>query len=152
MRAAERLGKRTERQDGTCPLKPTADRAGVPLLVAFTGYSDRGTGRPGRAVRHRVVRARRNAPARRGAALLSVVPPTALITVIADTCYAVALPGFTFPATVVLLAACGANQQVLVRRRPGPGCGVTSRVRQVSFMWRLRRPFPGQARPAGLVR
>jgi hypothetical protein len=43
--------------------------------------------------------------------------PTAFITVIADTCYAAALSRFTFPATVVLLAACGADPAVL--SRPG---------------------------------
>jgi len=68
--------------------------------------------------------------------------------VIADTCYAAALSRFAFPATVVLLAACGADQEilahpatgfaarleqlVLTRGRPNPAC--------TSYLW-LNRQF-----------
>ena len=118
------------------------------LLVAFTGHSDREPADPdeppgiGWCVHDGTL------PLVEVAALLSVVPPTALITVIADTCYAAALSGFTIPATVVLLAACGANQQVLAN----PAEGFVARLEQLvlpggqpnprctSYRWLNRQP------------
>lgn len=128
------------------------------LLVAFTGHSDREPAGPdeppgiGWCVHDGTL------PLAEVAALLSAVPPTALITVIADTCYAAALSGFTIPATVILLAACGANQQVLAN----PAEGFVNRLEQLvlpggqpsprctSYRWlnrQLRQDTPDVERP-----
>ena len=97
------------------------------LLVAFTGHSDREPAGPGQPPGIGWCVHDGTLPLAEVAALLSVVPPTALVTVIADTCYAAALSGFTIPATVILLAACGANQQVLAN----PAEGFVTRLEQL---------------------
>jgi hypothetical protein len=97
------------------------------LLVAFTGHSDREPAGPGQPPAIAWCVHDGTLPLAEVAGLLSAVPPTALITVIADTCYAAALSGFTIPATVVLLAACGANQQTLAN----PTEGFVSRLEQL---------------------
>jgi hypothetical protein len=83
------------------------------LLLAFTGHSDRGRAGPGRPPEVAWCLSDGTLPLTEVAALLGTVVPTAFITVIADTCYAAALSRFAFPATVVLLAACGADQEIL---------------------------------------
>jgi len=128
------------------------------LLVAFTGHSDREPAGPdeppgiGWCVHDGTL------PLAEVAALLSAVPPTALITVIADTCYAAAPSGFTIPATVILLATCGADQQVLAN----PAEGFVARLEQLvlpggqpnprctSYRWlhrQLRQDTPDVERP-----
>jgi hypothetical protein len=92
------------------------------------------------------------------AALLGTVPPSAFITVIADTCYAAALSRFAFAATVVLLAACGADQEILAY----PATGFAARLEQLvlaggqpnpactSYLWlnrQFRRDSPDVERP-----
>jgi hypothetical protein len=92
------------------------------------------------------------------AALLGTVVPTAFITVMADTCYAAALSRFAFPATVVLLAACGADQEILAH----PATGFATRLEQLvladgqpnpactSYLWlgrQFRRDSPDSERP-----
>jgi hypothetical protein len=92
------------------------------------------------------------------AALLAAVPRTALITVIADTSYAGALADFTIPTPVVLLAACGADQEIPA----DPGDGFAARLERLvlrhgqhnpacaSYLWlnrQFRRDAPDGARP-----
>ena len=92
------------------------------------------------------------------AALLAVLPPTALVTVISETGYAAALSAFHIPAAVVLLAACGADQEILAN----PAASFAARLEQlvlrdgrphpdcVSFRWlnwRLRQDVPDAERP-----
>ena len=94
------------------------------LLLAFTGPSDRalphGDGPP--EVSWSLYDG--TLPLAQVAALLSVLPPTARITVISDTGYAAALSAFHIPATVVLLAACGADQEIM--SSPAPSFSTTS--------------------------
>jgi hypothetical protein len=128
------------------------------LLLTFTGHSDRE-----RADDHGPLDVAwclydGALPVAEVAALLAAVPPTALITVIADTWYAAALSGFTIPATVVLLAACGADQQILT----SPASGFVARLEQLVLRhdrpnpfctnyrwlnWQLRRASPEAERP-----
>jgi hypothetical protein len=105
------------------------------LLLAFTGHSDRdpGDGPPGVAW----CLYDGSLPLAEVAALLAAVPPTALITVIADTWYAAALSGFTIPATVVLLAACGADQQILT----SPASGFVARLERLVLRHDRPNPF-----------
>jgi hypothetical protein len=128
------------------------------LLVAFTGHSDREPAGPGQPPGIAWCVHDGTLPLAETAALLSAVPPTALITVIADTCYAAALSSFTIPATVVLLAACGADQQVLAN----PAEGFVTRLEQLvlpggqpnplctTYRWlnrQLRQDTPDVERP-----
>lgn len=83
------------------------------LLVAFTGHSDRDRPDPDQPPAIAWCLHDGTLPLADVAALLAAVPPTAFVTVIADTCYAGALSGFPVPATMVLLAACGASQEIL---------------------------------------
>ena len=128
------------------------------LLLTFSGHSDR-------------VRAVRDGPPEVAwrlsdgtlplsevAALLAAVPPAAFVTVIADTCYAAALSRFTIPAPVVLLAACGEEQEILAN----PATGFAARLEQLvlrdgqpnpactSYLWlnrQFRRDSPDVERP-----
>ena len=128
------------------------------LLVAFTGHSDREPAGPDQPPAIAWCVHDGTLPLAEVAALLSAVPPTAVITVIADTCYAAALSGFTIPATVILLAACGANQQTLAN----PAEGFVSRLERLvlpggqpnprctSYRWlnrQLRQDTPDVERP-----
>ena len=128
------------------------------LLVAFTGHSDREPTAPDQPPAIAWCLHDATLPLAEVAALLSAAPPTALITVIADTCYAAALSGFTIPATVVLLAACGANQQTLAN----PAEGFVTRLEQLvlpggqpnprctTYRWlhrQLRQDTPDVERP-----
>ena len=128
------------------------------LLLAFTGHSDREPAGPDQPPAIAWCVHDGTLPLAEVAALLSAAPPTALITVIADTCYAAALSGFTIPATMVLLAACGANQQILAN----PAEGFVTRLEQLvlpggqpnprctSYRWlnrQLRQDTPDVERP-----
>jgi len=86
------------------------------LLVAFTGHSDREPTAPDKPPAIAWCLHDGPLPLAEVAALLSAVPPTALITVIADTCYAAALSGGVITAAViaVILSApviCGQTHQ-----------------------------------------
>jgi hypothetical protein len=114
-RQRQLLGARASRAEVTAALRRAAaelDPHGH-LLLTFTGHSDRERTSPheppdiGWCLHDGAL------PLAEVAVLLAAVPPTALITVIADTCYAAALSAFTVPATMILLAACGANQEIL---------------------------------------
>jgi hypothetical protein len=128
------------------------------LLVTFTGHSDREPAAPDQPPAIAWCLHDGTLPLAQVAALLSAVPATALITVIADTCYAAALSGFSIPATVVLLAACGADQQTLAN----PAEGFVTRLEQLvlpggqpnprctSYRWlhrQLRQDTPDVERP-----
>jgi hypothetical protein len=128
------------------------------LLLAFTGHSDRGRGGLGRPPEVAWCLSDGALPLTEIAALLGTVVPTAFITVIADTCYAAALSRFTIPAIVVLLAACGADQEILAR----PASGFAARLEQLvladgqpnpactSYLWlnrQFRRDSPDVERP-----
>ena len=128
------------------------------LVLAFTGPSDRGRARLGRPPEVAWRLSDGTLPLTEVAALLGTVPPTALITVIADTCYAAALSRFAIPATVVLLAACGADQEILAH----PATGFAARLEQLvladgqpnractSYLWlnrQFRRDWPDAERP-----
>ena len=118
------------------------------LLLAFTGHSDRGRAGLGRPPEVAWCLFDGPLPLTEVAALLGTVPPSAFITVIADTCYAAALSRFAFAATVVLLAACGADQEILAY----PATGFVARLEQLvlaggqpnpacaSYLW-LNRQF-----------
>ena len=77
---------------------------------------------------------------------------------IADTCYAAALSRFAIPAIVVLLAACGADQEILAH----PATGFAARLERLvladgqpnpactSYLWlnrQFRRDSPDVERP-----
>jgi len=128
------------------------------LLLAFTGHSDRGRPGLGRPPEVAWCLSDGALPLTEVAALLGTVLPTAFITVIADTCYAAALSRFAIPATVVLLAACGADQEILAR----PAAGFVARLEQfvladgqpnpacTSYLWlnrQFRRESPDVERP-----
>lgn len=172
-RQRQLLGTRASRAELSRALRGAA--AGLDphghLLLAFTGPSHRDSvgrdGPPGvlqlpggttpsgaRAVSWRL--ADGLLPIAEVAALLAAVPRTALITVIADTSYAAALADFTVPTAVVLLAACGADEEI------GPGDGFGSRLERlvlrngqpnpacVSYLWlnrQFRRDAPDEACP-----
>jgi hypothetical protein len=70
------------------------------------------------------------------AALLAAVPPTARIIVVSDTCYAAALSRYSIRATVILVAACGASQQILAR----PATGFAARLEQLVMPGGRRNP------------
>jgi hypothetical protein len=128
------------------------------LLLTFTGHSDRGE--PDASGRREISWCLRDGTLGLAevAALLRALPSTAMIVVVADTCYAAALSAFAMPAPLVLLAACGAGQQILARPavtftalleqlvlpggRPNPDCA--------SYLWldrRLRHDTPDVERP-----
>ena len=154
------LGTRASRAAVTGALRRAAvvlDPRGH-LLLTFTGHSDREL--TGRNRWPEVVwrLADGTLPLSEVAALLAAVPPTAFITVIADTCYAAALSRFTIPATVVLLAACGPDQEILAH----PAMGFAARLEQLmltdgqpnpactSYLWlnrQFRRGSPDVERP-----
>jgi hypothetical protein len=128
------------------------------LLLAFTGHSDRERAGLGRPPAVAWCLSDGTLPLTEVAALLGTAPPTAFITVIADTCYAAALSRFAIPAAVVLLAACGADQEVLAR----PATGFAARLEQLvladgqpnpactSYLWlnrQFRRDSPDVERP-----
>jgi len=105
------------RPDRPCPLGVCC-RTGPHghLLVAFTGHSDREPTAPDKPPAIAWCLHDGPLPLAEVAALLSAVPPTALITVIADTCYAAALSGGVITAAViaVILSApviCGQTHQ-----------------------------------------
>jgi len=77
---------------------------------------------------------------------------------VTDTCYAAALSRFTIPATVVLLAACGPDQEILAN----PATGFAARLERLmladgqpnpactSYLWlsrQFRRDSPDVERP-----
>jgi hypothetical protein len=128
------------------------------LLLAFTGHSDRGRAGLGRPPEVAWCLSDGALPLTEVAALLGTVPATAFITVIADTCYAAALSRFAIPATVVLLAACGADQEILAH----PATGFAARLERLvlvdgqpnpactSYLWlnrQFRRDWPDAERP-----
>jgi hypothetical protein len=128
------------------------------LLLAFTGHSDRERAGPGRPPEVAWCLSDGTLPLTEVAALLGTAPPTAFITVIADTCYAAALSRFAIPAAVVLLAACGTDQEVLAH----PATGFVARLEQLvladgqpnpactSYLWlnrQFRRDSPDVERP-----
>jgi len=159
-RQLELLGARASRAEVTGALRQAAaelDPDGH-LLLAFTGHSDRERTDPDGPPDIGWCLYDGTLPLAEVAALLSAAPPTALITVIADTCYAAALSGFTISATVVLLAACGANQEILAN----PATGFAARLEQLilpggqfnphctSYRWlnrQLRQDTPDVERP-----
>jgi hypothetical protein len=123
------LGARASRAEVTGVLQRAATGLGPRghLLLAFIGHSDRERTDPDRPPDIGWCLHDGTLPLAEVAALLAAVPPSALITVIADTCYAAALSGFTVPATMVLLAACGANQEILAN----PATGFAARLEQL---------------------
>ena len=159
-RQLQLLGARASRAEVIGALRRAAaelDRDGH-LLLAFTGHSDRERTDPDSPPSIGWCLHDGTLPIADVAALLAAVPPTALVTVIADTCYAAALSGFTIPATVVLLAACGANQEILAN----PATGFAARLEQLvlpggqfnplstSYGWlnrQLREDSPDVERP-----
>lgn len=70
------------------------------------------------------------------AALLAALPPTAQVIVVSDTCYAAALSRYTVPARMVLVAACGADQQILAR----PTTGFAARLERLVIPGGRRNP------------
>lgn len=159
-RQRQLLGVRASRAEVTGALRRAAaelDPDGH-LLLAFTGHSDRERTDPDGPADIGWCLHDGTLPLAEVAALLAAVPPTALVTVIADTCYAAALSGFTVPATLVLLAACGANQEILAN----PATGFAARLEQLvlpggqfnphctSYRWlnrQLREDSPDVERP-----
>jgi Caspase domain len=128
------------------------------LLLAFAGHSDRERASEDAPPKVAWCLHDGTLPLAEVAALLAAIPPTALVTVIADTCYAAALSGFTIPATVALLAACGADQQILAN----PATGFAARLEQLVLRdgkpnpactsyrwlnWQLRQDSPDVERP-----
>jgi hypothetical protein len=154
------LGIRASRAEVTGALRRAAvtlDPRGQ-LLLTFTGHSDRGRADRNRPPEVSWYLADGTLPLGEVAALLAAVPPTAFITVIADTCYAAALSRFTIPATVVLLAACGPDQEILAH----PATSFAARLEQLmltdgqpnpactSYLWlsrQFRRDSPDVERP-----
>jgi hypothetical protein len=150
---ASRAGVRHALRHAAAELDPRGH-----LLVTFTGHSDRalppGDGPP--EVSWSLYDGA--LPLAQVAALLAVLPPTARITMISDTGYAAALSAFHIPATVVLLAACGADQEIMPSQaasfaarleqlmlrdgRPNPDC-----VSYRWLNWQLRQDVPDAERP-----
>ena len=159
-RQQQLLGTRANRAEVTGALRRAAvtlDPRGH-LMLTFTGHSDRERAGLGRAPEVAWRLSDGTLPLTEVAALLAAVPPTAFITVIADTCYAAALSRFTIPATVVLLAACGPDQEILAH----PATGFAARLEQLmladgqpnpactSYLWlsrQFRRDAPDVERP-----
>jgi len=128
------------------------------LVVTYTGHSDR---------RDRDSRGQREVswclydgelPLADVAGVLSRLAATSYVIVVSDTCYAAALSRYDIPATLVVLGACGADQQSLAR----PGASFASRIEQLivpagvlnpdgnSFAWlhqQLRSDTPDVERP-----
>jgi hypothetical protein len=154
------LGSRASRAEVTGTLRQAAgalDPRGH-LMLTFTGHSDRERISPDRPPEVAWCLADGTLPLSEVAALLAAVPPTVFITVIADTCYAAALSRFTIPATVVLLAACGPDQEILAN----PATGFAARLERLmladgqpnpactSYLWlgrQFRRDSPEAERP-----
>jgi len=154
------LGSRASRAEVTGTLRQAAAALHPRghLMLTFTGHSDRERIRPDRPPEVAWCLADGTLPLSEVAALLAAVPPTVFITVIADTCYAAALSRFTIPATVVLLAACGPDQEILAN----PATGFAARLERLmladgqpnpactSYLWlsrQFRRDSPDVERP-----
>jgi hypothetical protein len=139
---ASRAGLRHALRHAAAELDPRGH-----LLLAFTGESDRGRATFGRPPEVAWRLSDGTLSLTEVATLLGTAPPAAFITVIADTCYAGALARFAIPATVVLFAACGADQEIPAH----PATGFAARLEQLvladgkhnpactSYLWLTRQ-------------
>jgi hypothetical protein len=153
-------GTRATREQVRHALRSAAAQMGHggQLLLTFTGHSDSGAtdscgpGDVSWCLHDGTLRLAEVADA------LNTLPPASRVVVISDTCYAAALSRFPISATLALIAACEAHQQILAR----PATTFVARLEQLvlprgqrnphctSYSWldrRLRQDTPDVERP-----
>lgn len=106
------------------------------LVLTFTGHSDRGETGPHGVHDIQWCLYDGTLPLAEITQILAALPSDAYIILVSDTCFAAAPAHFAVAATLVLLAACGADQQTLAR----PATGFVARIEELVLPAGVRNP------------